>query len=87
MGNDEFILYVRKQNKGCKLYTQKLGKLIANEIKKLDPNTKQLEPIEKCKWGSSGKHVTSDNLPKDAHQFQFNRNILPDLYNFLDSLK
>ena len=33
MGNDEFILYVRKQNSTCKYDTKKLGELICKWLK------------------------------------------------------
>lgn len=87
MGNDEFILYIRKQNPTCTYDTKKLGELICKWLKEnagLDEN--KIEYDRECLWGANANNVSPDKLPKKASQFEFNRSKLPDLYNYLDSL-
>lgn len=84
-GNDEFILYIRKTSK-CETSTKLLGKQIwiwlkAEGAKKLFSGKPQ-----PCYWGDSGIGIGEDKLPKDATQFQFDRALLPKLYNYLDEL-
>ncbi len=84
MGNDEFILYIRKWHPECKTITSQLGKSIwlwldANGATKCQPKSKH------SYWDKSDK-VNKDMLPADATQFEFDRNLLPKLYDYLDSL-
>ena len=87
MGNDEFILYVRKQNSTCKYDTKKLGELICKWLKEhaglVDKN---IEYDRECLWGEHADNVSPDKLPKTASQFEFDRDKLPALYDYLDSL-
>ena len=89
MGNDEFILYVRKQNKGCKLTTPVLGKRIWEWIRENDLNAQESPYPEPCLWGEYINEEVVDKLqlPKTATQFEFRIDLLPDLYKFLTNIK
>lgn len=88
MGNDEFILYVRKQNKGCKLTTPVLGKRIWEWIRENDLNAVEVEVDMPCMWGEyiNEKVVDKLQLPKTATQFEFRIDLLPRLYKYLTSI-
>ena len=87
MGNDEFILYVRKQNPTCEYQTKKLGELICKWLKEnADVEEKDIEYHQPCLWGENANNVAIDMLPKTASQFILNRDKLPALYDYLDSL-
>lgn len=88
MGNDEFILYIRKQNKSCSTSTKELGKKIWIWIESQDPTAKQVFEDMPCLWESStnAKNIDPSILPKTATQFEFKRSLLPELYSYLDSL-
>jgi hypothetical protein len=86
MGDDEFILYIRKQYPNCTKTNDILGREIWRKLKTLDPNADIKERDADCYWGDSGSSVAMDKLPKTAAQFSFNRACLPELYNFLDEL-
>lgn len=87
MGNDEFILYVRKHNKQCSLSTNILGKLICEWLKE-KANLKEcdIQHDVDCLWGKNADNVSNDLLPYKASQFVFDRDCLPSLYDYLDSL-
>lgn len=86
MGNDEFILYIRKWNPICTITNEQLGRKIWEWIEKNDKlNAKQLTR-EECTWGKDADNVSKDDLPYTATQFEFSRSLLPRLYDFLDSL-
>lgn len=52
MGNDEFILYVRKQNKESKYDTKKLGELICKWLKEhAELKEKDIKYDVECLWG------------------------------------
>ncbi len=88
MGNDEFILYVRKQNKGCKLTTPVLGKRIWDWIRENDLNAVEVEVDKPCMWGKYINEEVVDKLqlPKTATQFEFRIDLLPRLYKYLTSI-
>ena len=87
MGNDEFILYIRRHNRGCKLYNDDLGRKIWDQIKNvLDPNAIIVAENRAAQWDVNGTEVARDKLPKTAAQFEFDRAILPELFTFLDQL-
>ncbi|WP_347145820.1 hypothetical protein [Parabacteroides goldsteinii] len=84
MGNDEFILYVRKQTK-CKLKNDQLGKKIWLWLEK-EAHGKQIGKRVGCEWGEEANNVNAEKLPYTATQFEFDRDKLPALYDYLDSL-
>jgi hypothetical protein len=86
MGNDEFILYLRKRNIECQFDNDHLGRIIWENIQKMDSHARIIERDMDCMWGSEGKNIAADKLPQTATQFEFNRDILVDIYNYLDSL-
>ena len=86
MGNDEFILYIRKHNSTCVRSTADLGDKIWEWIRTTEPNATKVTQSQACRWGNEGLFIASDDLPKTATQFSFNRRILPSLYDFLDTL-
>ncbi len=87
MGNDDFILYARKNLLATNYDNAYLGKIIWEKIKELDEKAFIVKEDMNCIWGDSGEHVNSKILPKTATQFSFNRIILLRIYEFLDSLK
>lgn len=88
MGNDEFILYIRKQHPNCQISTKDLGRYIWEWIIEHDHNAKQVEEDLPCLWATNNgaKNIDEMKLPKTATQFEFNRNLLPELYCHLDEL-
>lgn len=84
MGNDEFILYIRKTS-DCKTHTNVLGSQISKwfKSKAIEPKYRDVE----CFWETHGASIDEELLPKTAAQFEFDRAILPELYNYLDKLK
>ena len=85
IGNDELILYFRKNYPKCKIKNADLGKKIWLWIKDEDRKSKKIGD-EPCFWGNSGSFIGENLLPKTATQFILNSRILPDLYNYLDEL-
>ena len=87
MGNDEFILYMRKNGRGMKTTNDQLGKMIWNWIKE-NANGVIIEERrdEDCRWGANANHVDEYDLPKTATQIEFDRVFLPELYSYLDSI-
>jgi len=86
MGNDEFILYLRKNALARMSDNVYLGKIIWEKIKTLDPNAFIVERDQKCLWNCEGENVNEHMLPKTATQFSFEKSIIPQIYDFLDSL-
>ena len=86
MGNDEFILYLRKHYPNCGLSTKELGKRIYQWIHQADPNARIVEDNAPCYWGFEGDFVADNRLPKTAAQISFDPNILLQLFNFLNDL-
>lgn len=85
MGNDEFILFVRKNTKSVKT-NDVLGREIWTFIMEEDPRAKEIQKNQPCRWGSVGIFINDTNLPKTSTQFEFDIRILPDLYSYLLSL-
>jgi hypothetical protein len=88
MGNDEFILYIRKNHTSCTTTNDRLGKLMWEWIEKRDSTAKQLNDGKSipCSWSNTGAHISETKLPKTATQFEFERNLLPSLYEHLETL-
>lgn len=87
MGNEEFILYIRKTSKTCTLVNNDLGKKIWEWILLKDKSAIEVTKDEPCLWGDNTPNTDPRGLPKTASQFEFDRSILPELYAFLDKLK
>lgn len=85
MGNDEFILYVRKQNGNCELKNNLLGRKIWEWIRD-NANGVQIGKRKGCEWGEEAENVDEKHLPYTATQFEFDRDKLPALYDYLDFL-
>jgi hypothetical protein len=88
MGNDEFILYIRKNYPSCDITNNQLGKRIWAWIQAQDPAASKAgsgEPVP-CLWGDSAQHLDELALPVTATQLSFDRSILPALYDLLDDL-
>ena len=86
MGNDEFILYIRKKATKFSLSNDQLGKMIWIWILAEDNKAIQVEDDRPCLWGKSADNIDPKVLPMTATQFQFKRSILPKLYDYLDVL-
>lgn len=85
MGNDEFILYIRKQDKICNLTNDQLGRKIWEWLRDNANGEKIIEGMI-CLWGKDAKNVGDKDLPYTATQFKFDIDKLPDLYDYLDTL-
>ncbi len=85
MGNDEFILYCRKNEHGKDKTTDQLGRLIWEWIRD-NADGSQIEKDKECLWGKNANNVSANCLPYTATQFEFDRKKLPDLYDYLDTL-
>lgn len=85
MGNDEFILYIRKQNKKCELTNDRLGRLIWEWLRD-QAHGKELENNIDCLWGKNADNVGEKSLPYKATQFEFDKDKLPYLYDYLNTL-
>jgi len=85
MGNEELILYVRKQNKKCNLANDLLGRKIWEWLRDNAHGT-QVEENMKCLWGKNAQNIGKKYLPYTATQFKFDGDKLPELYVHLDSL-
>ena len=88
MGNDEFILYIRKNHPSCATNNDQLGKRIWEWIKERDTTATKAGNGEAvpCIWGDNVANIGETKLPYKATQFRFERSLLPSLYNLLDAL-
>jgi len=91
MGNDEFILYIRKNNQGCQIPNAQLGKTIWQWLEQNgqsgnDPLPQIVERDLPCQWGDSPQITSELSLPKTATQFEFSVDKLPQLYTFLSDI-
>ncbi len=86
MGNDEFILYIRKHFPQCRLGTMDLGNAIYRRIISLDANARKVQDNAPCYWGSTGSFISEDQLPVTAAQIEFTPKILQSLFSYLDEL-
>jgi len=84
MGNDEFILYIRKHTDSCTIKNDRLGRLIWEWLR--DRDAIKTEEDKPCHWGDSTVNTDDLGLPKTATQFKFEITLLPELYNYLDDL-
>jgi len=84
MGNDEFILYIRKWHPDCKTSTQQLGKAIWIWLR--NKNAKKLKEQPQHAYWVKAEKVELEMLPEYATQFEFERSLLPLLYDKLDEL-
>lgn len=75
MGNDEFILYCRKQHKGDDKSTAQLGKPIWEWIRD-NANGKKVGKRENCEWGEAANNVSAGGLPYSATQFERTNSLL-----------
>ena len=87
MGNDEFILYIRKASKSCSLINPDLGKKIWEWILLNDKGAIEDVKDEPCLLGDNTPNTGPKKLPGTATQFEFDRKLLPKLYTFPDTLK
>jgi len=87
MGNDEFILYIRKNYPECQTDNQVLGRQIFQWLRDNANATEIPEKYDKpCYWGTEGDFISSKKLPYQASAFRFLREQLPNLYLILDRL-
>lgn len=88
MGNDEFILYIRKNHKDCTTSNDELGKSIWKWINENDTTAVKVYngEVRQCYWGKTGEHISDTELPYSARQFRFDSTLLPSLYKHLDEL-
>jgi len=86
MGNDEFILHIRKLNQHCEISNDHLGKSIRQWLRDNDPTAEIIERDQPCRWGNSPQITSETTLPKTAAQFRFSIETLPRLYRFLAEL-
>ena len=90
MGNDEFILYIRKQNPNAdRISTKDLGRKIWEWIREHEATAEQYMKDAPCLWDTNinAHNIASDKLPKTATQFIFRRSLLPELYEYLSTIQ
>ncbi len=85
MGDDEFILYIRKQHKNCEINTQEFGRQISVWMKKQGLYEPKDKKEELCLWVGSS-NIDGKNLPEYANQYTFDRSWLPKIYDQLDEI-
>lgn len=85
MGNDEFILYIRKNTTSCSLTNDQLGKQIWQWLK--SKGATKVQEDKPCFWETHGASIDAELLPKTSAQFEFDRALLPELFTYLDELK
>lgn len=90
LGNDDFILFIRKnqKNRGKASETKNnhLGRRIWKFIEEKNLGTKVSEESIPCKWDPKGCDDEGLGLPKRATQFDIDICMLPKLYDFLREL-
>jgi hypothetical protein len=84
IGNDEAILHVRKMNPTCTLTNEILGKRTWTFIRD-ELGGEKIEDDQPALW-SDPQAALGAHLPKSAAQFRVRFEVLPKLYQFLDSL-
>ncbi len=60
MGNDEFILYIRKRHPHCVTSNDQLGKSIWAWIRAADTAATKVAEGVPCYWGGTGSFVAED---------------------------
>lgn len=89
MGNDEFILYIRK-NYNCSLTNDRIGRMTWKWILENSKGINKEKDIVRnvpCLWQRARVRKTYGiRLPRTASQITFNRRLLPKLYTFLDEI-
>lgn len=88
MGNDEFILYIRKRNSACDKDNDFLGRMIWIWIRNKDNDAVKVVEDQSCLWAIDGNldFISSKRLPKTATQIKFNSILLSELYEYLNHL-
>ena len=86
MGNDEFILCIRKNFPNCSISNDKLGKTIWHWLQNNDLSSKIIVRDQPCQWGNSEEITSEVSLPKTATQFKFTIQTLPQLFAFLGTI-
>jgi len=90
LGNDDFILFIRKNQKnGGKAFETKnnhLGRTIWKFIEEKDLGNKVSDESIPCKWNPIDCNDEGLGLPKTATQFDIDICMLPKLYDFLHKL-
>lgn len=82
IGNDELILYYRKNEKNpCSVTTVFLGRLLWIEVRRIDKKAEKVKGGKPriCRWGD-GEGVGRYMLPRRATQFSVNADCLPELF-------
>jgi hypothetical protein len=78
IGNNEFLLHIRK-NYNCNVINPQLGKLVWIWIREHDENALQIQKDRPCELGDEFDALDGMGIPRKATQFEFNRNLLPEL--------
>jgi len=83
-GNDEAILYLRKNHLNCSTPNNILGKMIWEWLR--ERGGQKIEEDKPSVWGKEGDFLGETGLPATAAQFEFDRSLMPELFNYLDLL-
>ena len=95
MGNDEFVLFIRKNYPKCSKENADLGHRIWQWIRENDRTAYRVDQAGNrtdnevdvpCLWGDTGAQIVENKLPYTAAQFRFERSLLPALYEHLEAL-
>ncbi len=84
MGNDEFILHLRKHYSSS-MKNPQIGKRVWQWLRD-NADGQKLDGEPTCIWGRDPAAVGETRLPVSATQFSFRTDALPDLYRFLGHL-
>ena len=84
MGNDEFILHIRKRGL-TDWSNDQLGKRIWEFLRDHAEGQKVAENVP-CIWNTQFKSRHPDALPRTAAEFEFRADALPAVYRFLGEL-
>ena len=84
MGNDEFILHIRKHY-ACDIRNPQLGDRIARWLRE-NADGVVVRENQPAVWGEQIAACGELNLPRTSAVLEFRRDALPDLYAFLEDL-
>ena len=86
MGADEFMLHARKNKYASETPNNIISKVVWQKIQKLDPSAIKVEEDQECFWGFETDNTDDKGLPKTADQFEFDKQILPAVFSYIESL-
>jgi hypothetical protein len=87
MGDDEWILYVRKRYPECPLENAEIGRRVWGWLQAHDPGAQEEATDQPCYWASTMPRAPGNlPLPQTATHVSFSADLLPALFAFLDKI-